>query len=222
MDVGDPLVPLGGDTASVVARGILFLLIMALAFLAARATLGAIRSRRWGGAARHLLGHQALAPWDTGEWACGRCRSVNRAASVTCEHCRSPRRETELTFAGIPTEPDIVPDAIPAGAGAVVTLEHNEAAHRDGLNGHWRLRVNSVIVGSAARRDGALALLRAVEGAEAVLFDPTGAGYAAYALPSLIAAFEQPRLPIRTPCPERGQSRQPAEGSAVRPDGTTR
>jgi hypothetical protein len=59
-----------------------------------------------------------------------------------------------------------------------------------------------VIVGSAARRDGALALLRAVEGARAVLFDANGMGYAPYPLPALLAAFEGPRLPITGACPE--------------------
>ena len=200
---GSPLVPLGDDTASAVARALLFLLIMVLAFIAARATLGTLLSRRWGSVARRLIGRQPLPPWATGAWACGQCRSVNRAASVVCERCRSRRQQVQLAFGGIATEPDILPERIPAGPGAVVTLEHNEAAHRDGLNGHWRLRVSGVTVGSAARRDGALALLRAVTGAEAVLFDASGAGYAAYALPSLIAAFEQPRLPISVPCPEK-------------------
>jgi hypothetical protein len=206
MDTGGaPLVPLGGDSASVIGRVILLTLIMSLAFFAARATLGAFSSGRWGVAARRLFGHRRPPPWDTGEWACGRCRSVNRAASVRCERCRAPRAATQITFAGLPTEPDVLPTSIPAGAGAMVTLEHNEAAHRDALNGHWRLRVNGVMVGSAARRDGALALLRAVEGADAVLFDPNGSGYARYALPALIAAFEQSRLPISEPCPEKGR-----------------
>jgi hypothetical protein len=200
--VGGPLVPLGGDTGSVIARAVLFLLIMALAFFAARAAWGVLASGRWGAVGRRLLGHAPPEPWATGEWACGRCHTVNRADSPACERCRAQRASAAMTFAPVPREPDIIPGAIPAGAGSTVTLEHNPAAHTDGLNGHWRLRVDSVIVGSAARRDGALALLRAVEGADAVLFDSTGDGYAAYALPALIAAFERPRLPIRTPCPE--------------------
>ncbi len=203
------MVPLGDDTASVAARAALFLLVMALAFIAARATLSTLLSKRWGAAARRLLGHHPPPPWETGEWACGNCRSVNRPTSDVCEQCRSPRRQTQLAFAGIATEPDILPHRIPAGPGAVVTLEHNESAHHDGLNGHWRLRVSGVIAGSAARRDGALALLRAVTGAEVILFDASGTGYAAYALPSLIAAFEKPRLPISVPCPEKsGQPRR--------------
>jgi hypothetical protein len=110
-----------------------------------------------------------------------------------------------MTFAGTPTEPDIIPASIPAGSSATVVLEHNPAAHLDGLNGHWRLRVNGVIVGSAARRDGVLAMLRAVEGADAALFDPNDSGYARYALPALIAAFEKPKLPLSAPCPEKGR-----------------
>jgi hypothetical protein len=100
-------------------------------------------------------------------------------------------------------EADIVPAQIEAPDGSVIVLEHNAAAHADGLVGHWRLRVNGAILGTAARRDGALALLRAVQGTDAVLFDPNGAGYAPYSRSALIAAFEAPRLPISAPCPER-------------------
>jgi hypothetical protein len=197
--------PTDPDAASAATRAIAFLLIMTLAFLAAvgfRGMVGRVR-RRSGGATRRLLGRPPVhEPWATGEWACGRCHTVNRASSAACERCRGPRAEVAMSFAAVVTEPDILPASIPAGAGATVTLEHNPAAHTQGLNGHWRLRVNSVIVGSAARRDGALALLRAVEGAEAVLYDPSGEGYAAYALPALVAAFEAPRLPLSTSCPE--------------------
>jgi len=51
----------------------------------------------------------------------------------------------------------------------------------------------------------ALALLRAVEGTEAVLFDPNGSGHSLYSLPGLIAAFEGPKLPLSAPCPEKGR-----------------
>lgn len=201
-------VPVDADTASTATRALVFLLVLALAFLAAVAFRGGVRAalRRADAATRRLFGRpRPPSPWATGEWACGRCKTLNRGSSRACERCRSPRAEADMRFAPVPTEPDIVPASIPAGVGAVVTLEHNAAAHTQGLNGHWRLRVNSVIVGSAARRDGALALLRAVEGADAVLFDPKGDGYAAYPLPALIAAFEAPRLPIRAPCPEAGR-----------------
>lgn len=83
-----------------------------------------------------------------------------------------------------------------------MTLEHDARAHTDGLSRHWRLRVDGVIVGSAARRDGALALLRAVDGADVVRYDLRGTGVAEYPLPALIAAFEGPKLPVAGPCPE--------------------
>ncbi len=193
------------DPASTAARAVAFVLIMLLSFLLAVAVRGAVRggSKSIDPATRQLFRRPPVAaPWASGEWACGRCRTVNRAARSVCERCRTSRAEAEMAFDGPAPVPDIIPAEIPAGVGGIVILEHNAAAHADGLNGHWRLRVNSTIVGSAARRDGALALLRAVTGAEAVLFDPEGDGYAPYGLLELIAAFEAPRLPIRTPCPE--------------------
>lgn len=195
----------GDDPGSIATRAVVLLLILSLSFLCAVAFLGAVRRIRAdsGSVSWQLFRRPPdRAPWASAGWACGRCHSVNPHLAPACQRCRSPRAETEMAFAGVPTEPDVIPAPIPAGSGATVTLEHNPAAHLDGLNGHWRLRVNSVIVGSAARRDGALALLRAVEGADAVLYDAEGMGYAAYDLPSLIAAFEVPRLPLRAPCPE--------------------
>ena len=200
----DTWIPLGGDGGSVATRAIVFIMLMAIAGSAAVWFMHALRDGRLGAMTRRLLGRPLPQPWATGEWACGQCHTANRASSQACARCRSPRAAVELAFADVPAEPDILPVSIPAGAGSTVVLEHNSAAHTDGLNGHWRLRVNGVIVGSAARRDGALAMLRAVEGADAVLFDPSGAGYAAYALRSVIAAFESPKLPINAPCPEAG------------------
>jgi len=69
--------------------------------------------------------------------------------------------------------------------------------------------VNGVSTGSAASRDGALALLRALRDTEVAVFDPKGEGYAPYGLAALIAAFEGARLPFAGPCPEAG-SRRPA------------
>lgn len=197
--------PVDDSLNSVATRAIVFVMLMGLSFLLAVALVALAKRlrRRADTAARELLGRPPVpSAWATGEWACGRCKTVNRAASRTCVRCRAPREQVAMSFAPVATEPDILPSSIPAGAGATVTLEHNEAAHLDGLNGHWRLRVNSVIVGSAARRDGALALLRAVEGANAVLFDPEGEGYRPYPLAAVVTAFEGRRLPIRTPCPE--------------------
>jgi hypothetical protein len=205
MGDGATWISTGDDTASQMARALVFVMAMALSGLAALGFWNWIRGGGVGRLTRRALGRPLRPTWDSGEWACGACHTVNRASNIVCEPCRGPRGATQMSFAGIPTEPDIIPATVPAGVGASVTLEHNPAAHADGLNGHWRLRVNSVVVGSAARRDGALALLRAVEGAESVLFDPNGAGYSRYALPALIAAFEGPRLPLAAPCPERGR-----------------
>ena len=109
-----------------------------------------------------------------------------------------------MEFAAVDADPDIIPNEIQAGLGSAVTLEHNDAAHAQGMTAHWRLRVNSVVVGTAATRDGALQLLRAVRGADVVLFDPKGMGYAPYPLPALINAFEGAKLPYAGPCPEAG------------------
>ena len=194
-----------GGTATNLGQAITYVLTLSAGFLAAYFFWNWASGGGPGRIMRRFAGRTPAPTWATGEWACGACHTVNRASLVACERCRAPRGATQMTFAAIPTEPDIIPATIPVGAGSTVSLEHNPAAHLEGLNGHWRLRVNSVIVGSAARRDGALALLRAVDGAPAVVFDPDGAGYAHYALPALIAAFEGPKLPLAAPCPEKGR-----------------
>lgn len=182
---------------------------MVFSFLLAIAARGALRgwAKGIGPATRRALGApDPSATWARGEWACGRCRSLNRGSATACERCRAPRAQAEIRVAAPGTAPDIIPAEIRAGPTSVVTLEHNPGAHGRGLTGHWRLRVNTVIVGSAARRDGALALLRAVRGASAVMFDADGEGFAAYGLPDLVRAFEAPRLPLRTPCAEADAS----------------
>jgi hypothetical protein len=183
-----------------------FVVIMACAYLLAWATwqgLGRM-ARNADRTTRRVFGRRPLGQdWDRGTWACGRCRTVNRPALVACERCRAPRAEVEMHAGPPPGEPDIIPAEITVPDGSVIVLEHNAAAHADGLVGHWRLRVNGVILGSAARRDGALALLRAVHGTDAVLFDPNGAGYATYSRSALMVAFEAPKLPLAAPCPER-------------------
>ena len=193
------------STEGTIVRAVAFLAIMVLAFLLAVAFRGALRggARQAGPATRRILGRpEPPAPWARGEWVCARCRSISRPASTRCDRCRTPRAVAEVLPPAAQGVPDIIPAEVPAAPPSVVMLEHNAAAHLEGLAGHWRLRVNNVIVGSAARRDGALALLRAVTGAETVLFDRRGDGYAPMALAALIAAFEGPRLPIRAPCPE--------------------
>jgi hypothetical protein len=198
-----------GTPEAIAGRALVFVVIMACAYLLAAAAWGGLgrAARNADRATRRLFGRPRSAPdWDRGSWACGRCRSVNRATTVACERCRAPRADVEIPVVPVATEPDVVPAEIAVPDGSAVTLEHNAAAHDDGLNGHWRLRVNGVILGSAARRDGALALLRAVRGSEVVMFDPKGAGYAAYGRAALIAAFEARSLPLRAPCPERKAS----------------
>jgi hypothetical protein len=200
---GSTWLPIEGDDASTSIRFIAFVLLFGAGVFSAKVTWDSLRGVGPGKVVRRLLGRPERVPWASGEWACGACHSVNRPTDVVCGRCRATREATQMQFAGIPTEPDIVPASIPADAGSSVLLEHNAAAHLDGLNGHWRLRVNSVIVGSAARRDGAVALLRAIEGVDAVLFDANGAGYGRHSIASLIGAFEGPKLPLNTPCPER-------------------
>lgn len=158
---------------------------------------------RAGPATRDLIGRPEPPPWVQDHWACGRCRSVNPRFAEQCQRCRAPRASAEITVPSPAAVPDIVPIEIPA-AGALVRLEHNALAHGDGLAGHWRLRVNGVIAGSAARRGGALELLRALRGAETVYYDPRGRGVGPYPIAALIEAFEGPILPVAGPCPEHG------------------
>ncbi len=163
----------------------------------------AARIRRGAGpATRTLIGRPEPPPWVQDRWACGRCRSINPRYADRCQRCRAPRAGVEIPVPPPATEPDIIPAAIRA-AGALVLLEHNAAAHDAGLAGHWRLHVNGVIAGSAARRDGALDLLKALEGAETVYYDPKGNGVGPYPVATLISAFEAPALPLAGPCPER-------------------
>lgn len=197
-------VPREGTPEAAVGRLLLALLVVGLGVVfAASVTRGAADYRR--GLARSL--RRAIRPepppWVRTEWVCGACRSVNLARSRLCATCRRERAVVELTFTPEPTMPDQIPAAIAVPPGSRVTLEHNPAAHADGLTGHWRLRVNGVVVGSAARRDGALALLRVVGGADTIMFDPRETGFSTYRLIDLVAAFERPRLPLDVPCPER-------------------
>jgi len=189
-----------GGTDAMTVRAVVFLLILVASGLTAWGVREAMRAsvRRAGGATR-----QALARGGNGRpWACARCRSLTPGSSPRCSRCGADRATSELVIAPVETEPDILPAAIPVAVDALVALEHNAAAHEDGLNGHWRLRVNGVVVGVAARRGGALQLLRAVEGGSVVIFDPHGNGVAPYPLEALIRAFEGPRLPLGVPCPE--------------------
>jgi len=192
-------------------RVVAFLLILAIsgiAALAARDALGRTRSEA-GRIARGAIGQPVAPPWASRGWACGRCRSVTGHGRDRCQGCGAPRSETELHLPPAEPVPDVIPADITAGPGSLVMLEHNASAHEQALARHWLLRVNGVVAGSAANRDGALALLRAVRGVDTVMFDPHGKGYAPYQLTALVAAFEGPRLPYASPCPEAGQRHAP-------------
>lgn len=157
--------------------------------------------RGFGRAFTRALGREAPPEWLVTEWLCGACRTVNVRAASRCLCCKSSRAAHEMHT----TAPELAPDVIPSvidGTGRRVTLEHNRAAHRDPGGGHWRMRIDGRVIGSAALRDGALALLRVVHGTDTVLFDAHGAGVASFRLPELIAAFERPALPLSVPCPE--------------------
>lgn len=141
--------------------------------------------------------------WAPGIWHCAACLSTNRPTATRCERCHEPRRE--LVHAPVAVGPDWIPDRIHVPAGAIVALLHDPAAHLDPTATHWRIKAGSQIVGSAARRDGALALLRALDGADVIALDVRGTGTAMFRLADVIARFEAPRFPLDVPCPEAGR-----------------
>jgi hypothetical protein len=157
--------------------------------------------RGFGRAFARALGREAPPEWLVTEWLCGACRSVNVRAASRCSRCKASRAENEVHATAPEMATDVIPTAID-GTARRVTLEHNGAAHRDPGGGHWRLRIDGRVTGSAALRDGALALLRVVHGTDTVLFDAHGSGVAAFRLGELISAFEGPALPLKVPCPE--------------------
>lgn len=197
-------VPRSDTPDAMAGRLLIALLVVGIgAAFAASLTRGAADYRRGlAGALRRAIRPEPPA-WIRTEWICGSCRSVNNARAPRCARCRRERTVVELSFTPAPTLPDQIPAEIAVPRGSRLTLEHNPAAHADGLTGHWRLRVNGVVVGSAARRDGALALLRSVGGADTIMFDPRETGFSTYRLSDLVAAFERPRLPVDVACPER-------------------
>ena len=140
--------------------------------------------------------------WAPGIWHCAACLTTNHPAATRCVTCREPRRE--LAHASVEARPDWIPERIAAAGGEIVTLVHDAAAHTDPGEAHWRLTVGGRTVGSTARRDGALELLRALDGIEIVALDVRGTGPARYRRADVIARFEGPRFPLDVPCPERG------------------
>ena len=99
--------------------------------------------------------------------------------------------------------PDWIPDRITADTGAIVALIHDPGAHVDPGEAHWRLTIGGRMAGSAASRDGALALLRALDGPRNVALDVRGTGPSTYRLSDVIDRFEGPKFPLNVPCPER-------------------
>ncbi len=199
----------GSDLGTTIGRLALVVIPYVGGMLAAWLVVNALRAarRRAGDRARDMMGTSNPPPWMTGDWACSRCRTVNRHARDRCQGCRARRSDVAMSFEPPPAEPDAIPARVAAGPGDVCWLEHNPAAHAERLNGHWRLRVNGVITGSAATRDGAAALLRVIDGTQLVLFDPHGSGPTVYRLDALLAAFERGRLPFNGTCPEHSGSR---------------
>ncbi|MFP5341310.1 MAG: zinc finger Ran-binding domain-containing protein [Candidatus Limnocylindria bacterium] len=146
--------------------------------------------------------------WASGIWLCAGCRSTNTAVARSCQICGSPRQEVPRP----PVEPleDVVPERIPVPPGAAVTLRHDPAAHVDPTTPHWRIQVADRTVGSAARRDGVRALLRALDGAPTVLLDVRGVGAVAYRTDDVIRRFDGSRFPLEVPCPEAATWALPA------------
>lgn len=139
--------------------------------------------------------------WVPGIWQCASCLSTNREAATRCEKCRQPRED--LVHDAVEPRPDWLPERIPADPGAIVTLIHDPRAHGDPGEAHWRLTIGGRMAGSAASRDGALALLRALDGPRTVALDVRGTGPSAYRLSEVIDRFEAPKFPLDVPCPER-------------------
>ena len=140
--------------------------------------------------------------WAPGIWHCAACLTTNRPTATRCERCREPRRELEHPPAEL--RPDWIPERIVVSPEQLVSLIHDPAAHRDPGLAHWRLAAGGQTVGSAARRDGAAALLRALDGVDVIAIDVRGTGQATYRLVDAIASFEAERFPLDVPCPERG------------------
>lgn len=139
--------------------------------------------------------------WAPGIWHCASCLTTNRPTATRCERCRRPR--DELPHPATEPRPDWIPDRIAVPPDVIVSLIHDPAAHGDPGLAHWRLAAGGRTVGSAARRDGATALLRALDGVEVVAIDVRGIGPATYRVIDAIARFEAPRFPLDVPCPER-------------------
>lgn len=138
--------------------------------------------------------------WSPGIWLCAFCLSTNAPATTSCRSCKRPRQDLDRRPAELAT--DVIPERIPVTPGSIVTLHHEPRSHVDPGDPHWRLTVGGVTVGSAARRPGVLALLRALDGVDVVMLDVRGDGPAPYRLSDVIGRFDGPRFPLAVACPE--------------------
>lgn len=157
--------------------------------------------------------------WAPGIWFCARCRSTNVAAATRCGSCRRPREE--FVHAPVAARPDWIPERIDASPATLVHLLHDPAAHADPTAAHWKVIVGRQMVGSAAHRDGALALLRAIEGADTIALDVRGTGPAEFRIADLVARFEVPAFRSTFRAPSASVSlwlrpRDPSPGAPVR------
>lgn len=141
--------------------------------------------------------------WAPGIWHCASCLSTNSPAATRCASCRRPRQDLQHTQTE--PRPDWIPAHIAVPPVSLVTLLHDPAAHTDPGSAHWRLTVSGRTAGSAATRDGALAILRALDGVDEVRLDVRGTGAVAYRLGDVIDRFASDRFPLDVPCPEAGR-----------------
>jgi hypothetical protein len=199
-DVG---IPVGSGAFDMAGRLLAFLVFGGAGVLLAVGVRDLLRhwERSAGPGLGKLVGRPRTPEWVTTQWLCGGCRSFNHQSVDRCHRCGRARSNAQLhPPPSVPPE-DIIPAAIDV-TGRRVSLDHNRAAHLDGLHSHWQLRVDGQVVGSASLRTGAVALLRCVEGTDMIWFDPHGSGHGQYNLGRLVAAFSAGRLPISEPCPE--------------------
>jgi hypothetical protein len=139
--------------------------------------------------------------WAPGIWHCATCLTTNHPAATRCQTCRTPRRE--LVHDPIDARPDWIPEQIAVPPDVLVTLVHDPVAHADPSQAHWCVKVAGARAGTAARRAGALGLLRAIDGADTIQLDVRGTGPATFRLDDVIARFEAAHFPLDVPCPER-------------------
>ena len=150
-----------------------------------------------------------LSPAPESGQVCPVCRSVRLPGGVACYRgCRSDGRSSVVEEPMVASG-EVIPPRVSVPTGGAVYLVHDPRSHTSGLRQHWSLIRQGAVLGSAADRQGATSLLRAIEGTDVVWLDLLDQGLRAYALTEAIAAFEAGPLPYRGACPER-RSQAPA------------